>query len=56
MDHVYGAHNVPREIKTVSLDAMDGNTPGVHRIADASTLQHLKRWAAVQRYRAVVGP
>ena len=42
----------PRE----ALPAMDGNTPGVHRIADISTLRHLKRCDAVQRYRAVVGP
>ena len=30
--------------------------PGVHRIADVSTLRHLKRRPVVQRYRAVVGP
>ena len=42
----------PRE----AFPAMDGNTPGVHRIADVSTLRHLKRRDAVQRYRAVIGP
>ena len=39
-----------------AFPAMDSKTPGVHRIADASTLRHLKRRDAVQRYRAVVGP
>ena len=39
-----------------AFPAMDGNTPGIHRIADVSTLRHLKRRAVVQRYRAVVGP
>ena len=39
-----------------AFPAMDGHTPGVHRIADVSTLRHLKRRPVVQRYRAVVGP
>ena len=39
-----------------AVPAMDGHTPGVHRIADVSTPRHLKRCAVVQRYRAVVGP
>ena len=36
-----------------AFPVMDGNTPGVHRIADVSTL---KRCAVVQRYRAVIAP
>ena len=39
-----------------AFSAIDGHTPGVRRIADISTLRHLKRRAVVQRYRAVVGP
>ena len=39
-----------------AFPAMDGNTPGVHIIADVSTLRHLKRRAVVQRYWAVVCP
>ena len=59
-DHIRGAHNVPGEIRKVSLEnafpAMDSHTPGVHGLTDVSTLRHLERRAAVQCHRVVAGP
>ena len=51
MDHIRDAHNVPREIRKVSLEMLFR----VYRVPDVSTFRHFKRRTAVQRSWIIAG-
>ena len=52
MDHIRDAHNVPGEIRKVSLDS---HTTGVCGVPDSSTFGHFKRCTPVQRGLIIAG-